>query len=117
MCKKGDRIIFLTDITEDATGDHPDYILAKKDQFGTINEKENDGWYSVYWDGWKKAAFAAEINVDFKLCGNYTPTEIAEEHGITVTGNDTFNALEKEVKEGRATSIGEAMANMLNKKP
>ena len=45
-----------------------------------------------------------------------TPTEIAEENGITVTGNDTFNNLEKMVKEGKALSIGEALANLLKEK-
>ena len=42
-----------------------------------------------------------------------TPTEIAEENGITVKGNETFNNLEKMVKEGKTLSIGEALANLL----
>ena len=45
-----------------------------------------------------------------------TPTEIAEENGIVVKGNDTFNELEKMVKEGKASSIGEALANLLKGK-
>ena len=66
--EKGDRIVFLKDITEVANGDHPDFQLAIKGQEGTINEKgrsETDMWYSVYWDGWKSASFLAELNVDF----------------------------------------------------
>lgn len=66
--KKGDRIVFLKDIEEAATGDHPDYQLAIKGQGGTIEVAgRTDGWYSVYWDGWKSAAFAAQIDVDFKV--------------------------------------------------
>ena len=42
-----------------------------------------------------------------------TPTEIAEENGIVVKGN--FNELEKMVKEGKALSIGEALAKLLKK--
>jgi len=70
MLKKGDRIIFLKDITENATGDHPEYQLAIKGQKGTINEKlipEESDWFSVYWDGWTSASFSAELNVDFKI--------------------------------------------------
>ena len=37
--KTGDRILFLKDITENANGDHPDYILAMRDQFGTLSEQ------------------------------------------------------------------------------
>ena len=42
-----------------------------------------------------------------------TPTEIAGENGITVKGNNTFNNLEQMVKEGKASSIGEALASLL----
>jgi hypothetical protein len=121
--KEGDRIIFLQDITESANEEHPDYILAMKDQFGTLSEqrkRDMDGaysneWWNVYWDGWKAASFAAQINVDFKLVGE-TPTEIAAKQGITVTGNDTFNDMEKAIKEGKALTMGEYFANLFKEK-
>ena len=76
--KSGDRIVFLKDITENANGDHPDYIFAKKEQFGTLSEQRksdlngaySNEWWSVYWDGWKNASFAAQVNIDFKLLGD-----------------------------------------------
>lgn len=75
MCKEGDRIVFLKDIYENTTGDHPMYHLASKDQEGTIKKKVKHNsygtvapdWYSIFWDGWKQASFIAQINVDFKL--------------------------------------------------
>lgn len=60
--EKGTRIKFLVDIIEPATGDHPTYQLAVKGDLGTINEKRDNGWYSVYWDGWKAAPFLAEAH-------------------------------------------------------
>lgn len=68
-------IIFLRDITEDANEEHPEYILAKKDQKGTIKEQrkfsidgsQSNEWYDVYWEGWPYNSFAAQINVDFKI--------------------------------------------------
>lgn len=65
--EKGARIKFLTDIDEGATGDHPAFQLAKKGEYGTINEKRKDGWYSVFWDGWKQASFLAK-ETEFELC-------------------------------------------------
>jgi len=73
--EKGIPIIFLKEITEDATGDHPDYLLAKKGQKGTIDYQrkfsidgsQSNEWYNVYWEGWKSASFAAQINVEFKI--------------------------------------------------
>jgi hypothetical protein len=65
--EKGTRIKFLVDIIENATGDHPTFQLAIKDQYGTINEKINDNWYSVYWDGWKQAPFLAKPD-EFEVC-------------------------------------------------
>lgn len=73
--KEGDRIIFLKDIEENASEEHPDYILAKKDHFGTLSKQrkfdidgtQSNEWWEVYWDDWPSASFAAQINVDFKL--------------------------------------------------
>lgn len=73
--KEGDRIIFLKNIEEAANGEHPDYILAMKDQFGTLAEQrkfdidgaQSNEWWTVFWDGWERASFAAQINVDFKI--------------------------------------------------
>ena len=65
--EKGTRIKFLTDIDEGVTGDHPAFQLAKKGEYGTIKEKRKDGWYSVFWDGWKQAPFLAK-ETEFELC-------------------------------------------------
>ena len=75
MCKEGDRIIFLTSIYESTEGEQPVYILAKKGDGGKIveqrkfdiNGSQSNDWYTVFWDGWGYASFAAQINVDFKL--------------------------------------------------
>ena len=45
-----------------------------------------------------------------------TFTETCSEKGIEVQGNDLFNQLETEVKEGRALSAGEALAKLLTGK-
>jgi len=65
--EKGTRIKFLQDIIDPATGDHPTFQLAIKGQLGTINEKRDNGWYSVYWDGWKSAPFLAKEK-EFEVC-------------------------------------------------
>jgi hypothetical protein len=46
--KEGQEIIFTEDCIEDATGDHPILLLAKKGETGKIISKSNwikDGWF------------------------------------------------------------------------
>jgi hypothetical protein len=67
--KKGDRIRFLKELTQDANGETPAVIFCRKGDLGTVEGKsEFTGRYSVFWDGWKHAAFYCDRN-EFELVG------------------------------------------------
>lgn len=81
MLAIGTRIRFKHTITEDACGDHPEFILAKKDTYGTVTGYKSEslkavqlkaGWpaqnYDVTWDGFTKSGFYAAEGEDFEVC-------------------------------------------------
>lgn len=53
----GARIIFLESIYEPACGEHPEFILCKKNGTGSITGPENERGYLVKWDEWPHADF------------------------------------------------------------
>jgi len=57
----GTRIKFKREITEDATGDHPKFLLAERYELGTIARVHDSGdfAYSVIADHWPGATFLA----------------------------------------------------------
>ena len=61
--KIGTRIRFLTNLYEDADGDHPQFLLARAGDLGTITA---EGWssfdYAVMWDGFKQASFLCKAS-------------------------------------------------------
>ena len=76
----GTRIRFLHTITEDADGDHPEFLLAKYGTYGTITgyiseelkaARQQAGWpardYDVTWDGFTQAGFYANEGEDFEV--------------------------------------------------
>ena len=80
MLAIGTRVRFLHTITEDASGDHPEFLLAKKGAYGTITDypdadlvrnwwdHEGKAWlYGVTWDGFLKASFYANEGDDFEV--------------------------------------------------
>ncbi len=57
----GTRIRFLRQLTEDACGDHPEFLLASKGELGTV--VSNSGKfhrYSVIADHWPSASFGVD---------------------------------------------------------
>jgi hypothetical protein len=78
ILSEGTKIIFNRDIYEDACGDHPRFILARKGNNGTITKYAN-GKYHVKWEHWQSASFLAEYKIDFHL-----PIEHPSEHAPTL---------------------------------
>ena len=61
----GTRIRFLHDLTEDACGDHPCLLYARRGGLGTITGHGTSEGYWVKWDDWPNAfgASADEFEV------------------------------------------------------
>jgi hypothetical protein len=80
----GSRIVFLADLEEGPTDEHPYRLYAKKGDGGVITEvggcKEG---YWVKWDAWQRAAFGAELGKDFELISTPTPEPAMPEGGLT----------------------------------
>ncbi len=81
MIPIGTRIRFKHTITEDANGDHPEFLLAERGTHGTVDGYTGEalkaawlreGWgnrdYSVIWDGFLRAGFYAKEGDDFEVC-------------------------------------------------
>ena len=73
MVMAGTRIRFLRDIGEDACGDHPAYVLARKGKKGTVVGHSPTWGYSVKWDAWQSAAFGATLGTDFEVIPRVLP--------------------------------------------
>jgi hypothetical protein len=64
ILEAGTRIQFIEEITEDADGDHPEFLLASKGEKGTVVRKVHRGRYVVKADGWD-APFGATHGTEF----------------------------------------------------
>ena len=65
MIPIGTRIKFRRDIFESATGDHPEFILARKGEPGTIVDhvkSDKEYPYRVTWDGWPHSFAACDAD-------------------------------------------------------
>ena len=60
--KKGDRINFLKPVYEPADGDHPQFILCAKGDFGTVERVFSDGSVMCFWDRWTKESFECKAD-------------------------------------------------------
>lgn len=62
------RIIFKHDLYDEATGDHPTFLMAKRGQGGVLVEEhaERDGFNClVKWDGWETPFWASKTEFEY----------------------------------------------------
>lgn len=64
----GTRIRFLHDIHQDATGDTPRFIFARRGDCGFVEQHAQSSvgagkkYYTVFWDNWLSASFYASAD-------------------------------------------------------
>ena len=62
----GARIVFSRSIYEPACGDHPEFILCRKGEQGTVTGPQTSCGYLVRWDAWPSADFRC-LRTEFEV--------------------------------------------------